>query len=95
MGDEQIIDAVKGRFPGIYDGNDVLEKGLKQMTPAIKEALVQFLQNNSHPEMNLLGFTVDKLKNEYNQNDVAAYLTLDFISRSPKEAIESLEKGIK
>ncbi|MDX9739251.1 MAG: hypothetical protein RBT33_02725 [Candidatus Dojkabacteria bacterium] len=66
---------------------------IETMNPLLKESLIKYLKEDTLDEVNLLGYTVETLRDDYHMNEVAAFLTLDWIIREPDEAIASLQKG--
>lgn len=89
------MNSIQSKFHDIYPENKVnlLVPSLEKMSPAIKKALESFLLTGNNLELNLLGYSVEKLTREHGMNEIAAYLTLDWIVREPDKAIESLRKG--
>lgn len=82
------------KFPE-YSGESlskVMSK-IETMNPLLKESLIKYLKEDTLDEVNLLGYTVETLRDDYHMNEVAAFLTLDWIIREPDEAIASLQKG--
>lgn len=95
MNDQEIIKEIQSLYPEQYSNDklDVLNSSLAKMSPVIKKALIEFLQTNSQLELNLLGYSVDNLAKDHGMNEVAAYLTLDWIIREPDKALESIKRG--
>lgn len=79
MTNEELIKIIQSKYPGIYPESNVglLISSFEEMSPVIRKSLEEFLQRNNHLELNLLGYTVDRLAKEHGMNEVAAYLTLD------------------
>lgn len=95
MGDQEIVNKIVNRYHGVYASTEAqghLKDGIQKMTSLIKYALVRYLETGNHEEINILGFTIEKLV-ERGQNEVAAYFSLDYLIRSPEQAIASLSKG--
>ncbi len=96
MNNEEIINKIRSLYPNTYtidSSVSILESGIEKLTPIIKKCIIYFLQSNSHLELILLGYSIEKLKKEQGMNEIAAYLTLDWIMHDPDEAIKSLNKG--
>lgn len=68
-------------------------KEISQIDPEIGQKLEKFLETGEIQEMEIEGYTIDKLMKEHGFNAVAAYLTMDWLRKSPKEAIASLKRG--
>lgn len=95
MSNEEIIKLIQSKYPKLYPNDKVyiLTSVLEKMSPLVKKALETFLQTNEHKEINLFGYSVQNLIAQQGMNEIAAYLTLDWIIREPDKAIESLKKG--
>lgn len=95
MTNEELIKSIQSKYPDVYPESKVglLTSGFEKMSPVIRKSLEELLQTNNHLELNLLGYTVDRLINEHGMNEVAAHLTLDWIVREPDKALESLKRG--
>lgn len=95
MSNEELVNLIQSKHPEAYPNDKVhiLTSGLEKMSPLIKKALETFLRTNEHKEINLLGYSIQNLIAEQSMNEIAAYLTLDWIIREPDKAIKSLKKG--
>lgn len=95
MTNEEIVSYIKNKYPQIYPDEkiDILTSSLEKMSQVVKEALTIFLQTGNHENLNLLGYSVQKLITEHAMNEIAAYLTLDWIVKEPNKALASLKKG--
>ncbi|OGZ60922.1 MAG: hypothetical protein A2919_00135 [Candidatus Spechtbacteria bacterium RIFCSPLOWO2_01_FULL_43_12] len=95
MSNEEIVNLIQAKYPQLYPNEkiDILTSSLEKMSPVVKKALESFLSSGNNLELNLLGYSVEKLTKEHGMNEIAAYLTLDWIVREPEKAIESLKKG--
>jgi len=96
MDTKSLVNLILSKYPSEYSNENapqILEKSIKEMTPFMRRSIENFLINDQLDEINLLGYTVKILKNQHHMNEVAAYLTLDWILREPQKALQSLEKG--
>lgn len=95
MNDNEIIDKIRAKYPDTYPGDKIntLISSLKEMSPVIKRGLASFLETGNHEEITLLGYSVEKLNKDAGMNEIAAYLTLDWIVREPDKAVSSLRRG--
>lgn len=95
MSNDEIKNLIQTKYPDKYPDNkiDILDASLDKMTPAVKMSLENFLQNGQREDISILGYSLDKLMNEHGMNEVAAYLTIDWIMREPTHALKSLRKG--
>jgi hypothetical protein len=93
---DEYVNLITSKYPEIYTEEDVKQNilpKLSNMTPLLLSSLKKFLTEGELDEINLLGYSVEKLKVEHNMNEVAAYMTLDWIIKEPEEAIVSLKRG--
>ena len=95
MTTQQITEAVIKKYPDKYpqDKAAILVEKIDQMTPGIKKSLELFLETGTITPVWLLGFDIDKLMKEHGMNEVASYLTIDWLARDPDAAMASLSKG--
>ncbi|HOV34783.1 MAG TPA: hypothetical protein PLS56_02205 [Candidatus Dojkabacteria bacterium] len=86
-------DLILSKFPEYNE--DQLSKIMSQidaMSPLLKKSLQKYLEKGTLDEINLLGYTVQSLKDNYGMNEITAFLTLDYILREPEKAVESIKK---
>ena len=83
------------RCPTSYSGQgiDLLISQIDKMDAEIKKQLEKFLNTGEISDIEAQGYSIKKLKAEQSMNEVAAFLTLDFIMKEPEKAIASLKKG--
>lgn len=95
MSNDEIKNLIQSKYPDKYPDNkiSVLDASLDKMTPAVRKSLENFLQSGQREDINVLGYSIDKLMNEHGMNEVAAYLTIDWILREPDQALQSLQRG--
>ncbi|MBU0975535.1 MAG: hypothetical protein ABIE03_06620 [Patescibacteria group bacterium] len=95
MNSEEIKIKIKERFPGVYEGRnlEVLMREVEMLTPVIKNGLVEFLESEVVPDIEVEGYSLEKLVSEHQMNVLAAFLTLDWLRKEPEEAKKSLLRG--
>lgn len=83
------------RFPDLYteEGINKLDLEKNPQDPQLRNALETFLDQDTLPNIEIAGYTVQKLKEEHHMNEIAAILTLDWLKCEPGKALESLKKG--
>lgn len=97
MDNDQLLKLIENKFP--YNTNKHtgrmgrMREGLEKMSPIIKRCLVNFLETGKIEEINLLGYSVEILKEKHGMTELAAYLTLDWLIREPDKAVKSLLRG--
>ena len=92
---ETIKEKILEKFPGIYSekGIDIVVAGVQEMDQEIRVGMERFLETGEIWGIQIEGFSVEKLIEEHGMNEVAAFLTLDWIKKEPEMAILSLQKG--
>jgi hypothetical protein len=94
---QEIEDKIKETFPNKYSevGLSIILQEIMAMEPEIRQELENFLFGRKYQNIKVQGYTLKKLTGEHNMNELAAFLTLDWIKKSPNEAISSLKKNHK
>jgi hypothetical protein len=75
------------------NGARAVASRLTAMTGPVDEAFRSWWATGVTPEIEIEGFTVDRLREEHGMNEIAALLTLDWLNRDPIAAAASLHKG--
>lgn len=91
-----LLSLILTKYPSVYtseSAQNTLISNIEKMNPLLRISLEKVLKNKEAPEINLLGYTVETLKINHGMNEIAAYLTLDWILKEPDQALHSLEKG--
>ena len=80
---------------GFYSeaGLDIILSGIEKLSGDLRELLEALLTGKDAPQVEVEGYTVEKLKKGHGMNEIAAVLTLDWLKREPEEAKKSLKKG--
>lgn len=74
-------------------GARIVANKLVVCTPQVKAAFMQWWQGGELPDLQIEGYTVQWLIEQHNMKPIAAFLTLDWLSREPEAAIASLKRG--
>ena len=94
MEKEEMMTLVLKRYPGVYDNKlEQIASELDSMDPEFKLLFENFLTTGQVDNIEIQGYTVAKLKTEHGMNEVAAFLTLDWLKQEPEVASKSLERG--
>lgn len=96
MDTDLLTNLILSKYPDKYTKESIqknLIPNLQKMQPLLQKGLLEFLTKNTLLEINLLGFTIQSLKANHSMNEIAAYITLNWILEEPEKAISSLEKG--
>lgn len=92
---ERIKKLILGRYPGLYlDENiELLLSSIEKMDSSLRIKLENFLTSGEVSETVIQDYSVERLVKEHKMNELAAFLTLDWIKKEPLKAIMSLKKG--
>ncbi|KKR28591.1 hypothetical protein A2715_03245 [Candidatus Woesebacteria bacterium RIFCSPHIGHO2_01_FULL_39_32] len=95
MDEDAIKLRIQQKFPGLYPdkGLDLVAKKIQQFDTQLKLELEKFLETGEIPAREINGYTIDKLVKEHGMNELAAFLTMDWLIREPEKATESLHRG--
>lgn len=84
------------KYPGEYAGDNDMQRILEKiegMDPEVRNVLERILNNEEYEGIEIEGYTIEKLSDEYGMNEIAALLTLDWLKKEPENAKASLERG--
>lgn len=95
MNTPELINQIQTLYTNIYQADRLakLSNSVENLAPVIRHALEHFLTTSTHLEINILGHSVQSLMQGSKQNELAAYLTLDWLIREPQRAQEVLKRG--
>jgi len=66
---------------------------LEQATPQVREAFQVWWATQQPCELEIQGYTVASLMQEFQMNPIAAFLTLDWLMQEPESALAALAEG--
>lgn len=91
------IEKIKSRlvqeFGYSEKGAELVARQLAQLDPKLADAFSRWWRDGSTTDIEIEGFTVQRLMNEHRMNPIAAFLTLNWLLREPNKALISLAKG--
>jgi len=68
-------------------------KDIENFDPSLKTDLEKFLTEGKIPEREEKGYTFSRLTGELGMNPIGAFLTFQWITEDPEEAIDALKQG--
>lgn len=74
-------------------GADLVAGKLVAMQGDVWDAFVAWWESGKNPEIEIEGYSFDRLVRDYSMKPIAALLTLDWLQREPEKAVASLRKG--
>jgi hypothetical protein len=66
---------------------------LGNISPGLFQIFIDWWEKGQFPEIVVEGYSFESLQVEHSMNPLAAFLTLDWLTRDPKAAKESLRRG--
>src|SRR3989442_846228 len=88
-----LLDRLVSEFNYPPAGARLVATKLERISPPVRAAFLTWWNSGSAPPLEIHSYSVERLVDEHGMNPVAAYLTLDWLRRSPEEALKSLQKG--
>lgn len=68
---------------------------LLAMDVSLKEGFSLWIESEKETDYTIKGITLSDLKKKFNMTYPAALLTMDWVIKEPKEAIECINRGIR
>lgn len=68
---------------------------LKDIAPQFAELLAAWSNDQPYSDIEVCGYTIQSLVNDYDLGFIGALLTLDWIWKEPDEACKALQFGIR
>jgi hypothetical protein len=99
MGDPQIgtaetIRRLREEFGYPASGARLIAGKLGALSPPIRAAFVEWWRTGTmEGDLIVEGYTQQRLAEEHGMNPIAAFLTLDWLTREPVDALASLARG--
>lgn len=93
MESEWLINRLINEYQYSPKGALVVAEKIAGAQPIIKQSFFEFLDSHEIPEIEVEGYTIKRLIDQHDMKPPAAFLTLDWLMRSPDEAKKSLTKG--
>ncbi|MFZ5425143.1 MAG: hypothetical protein ACOZAO_05080 [Patescibacteria group bacterium] len=96
MDEIELKNRILQKFPGKYStrGIDHAVAKIQEMDDDFRNLLETFLRTGQVQEITMGDYTINKLRIQYGMNEIAAYLTMDWIKKHPEEAVVSIDDGI-
>ena len=74
-------------------GAEIIIPDILALQPSLKTLFEQWWQTGIVPNIEIEGYTIERLKAEQGMNVIAAFLTLDWLIQEPADAMVSLRSG--
>ncbi len=74
-------------------GAQLVADRLAGCSPQIQTAFLEWWKTGRLLELEIEGYTVQRLTTQHHMKPIAAFLTLDWLGREPQKALASLAKG--
>jgi|SRR3990172_3538034 len=93
MDAQSLIPRLVSEFSYPQAGAQLVADKLVSCSPEIRVAFLELWNTGRLTEMQIEGYTVQRLMTEHHMKPIAAFLTLDWLRRDPQKALASLKKG--
>ena len=70
-------------------------EALRTLSQELIPLLEAWQENRAYPPVEIEGYTLQDMMDEYTMHAVGAILTLDWLCKEPNEARQAMRKGIK
>lgn len=74
-------------------GAEIVWGRLDELDASIAPSFLKWWSQGTEPNVEVHGYSVQRLEQEHGMNPIAAFLTLDWLVREPERALESLRRG--
>jgi len=88
-----LVPRLRSEFGYPRAGAELVAGKLVKSSEAIWAAFWTYWQTGELPALEVEGYTIDGLVQQHSMKPIAALLTLDWLTREPERAKESLVKG--
>lgn len=93
MEEKDLVPRLVSEFGYPERGARVVAEDLVKCSPQVKEAFASWWNDGILGELQVEGHTVQQLMEEHGLTPIAAFLTLDWLSRDREEALAALAQG--
>ncbi len=93
MDAQSLIPRLVSEFGYPQAGAQLVADKLENCSPEIQAAFWEWWNTGSLSEIQIEGYTIQRLMAEHHMKPIAAFLTLDWLQREPQKALVSLTKG--
>lgn len=93
MNTNELVPRLMSEFGYPPAGAELVASKLINLTSPLDEAFLTWWTSGSMPELEIEGYSVQRLSDEHHMKPIAAFLTLDWLNREPRKAHASLKRG--
>ena len=68
---------------------------IEKFNPTIMNEFEVWVETQKSPKLTVEGYDFSCLINKYGMHPIGAFITLDWLTRDPQNAVNALKKGIK
>ena len=91
---DEIIPRLVSEFGYTEKNAERVARNLLACTPVIQEAFEKWWRGEGlDPHLEVKGYTLKRLIEEYRLRPIAAFLDMDWLIREPEEAVQALSEG--
>lgn len=93
MDDKKSIQRLIEEFGYTGSKSKMIWQKINEISPDLFKEFDEWWENGKQPDVIEGGVSYKELITKHSMNPLAAFLTLDWLKREPKTALESLKKG--
>ena len=90
---EFLVPRLIAEFGYPAEGARIVAEKIAACGPQVRAAFAMWWQTGELTDLEIEGYTVERLMAEHNMKPIAAFLTLDWLGREPEKARASLRRG--
>lgn len=93
---EEIKQKLEEKYSEGHTNDEVIKpilERIESMDSSLREILESFLMDRQYNDVDIEGFSINRLKNEYNMNEIDALLTLDELKKEPEKTLQKLREN--
>jgi hypothetical protein len=91
---DEIIPRLVSEFGYTEKNAEIVAHDLKECTPIVQEAFEKWWRGEGlDTHLEVKGYTLKRLIEEYGLRPIAAFLDLDWLLREPEKALKALSRG--
>ena len=92
---EKLTEALTTRLGYAQEGAALVSGELEDLDARLRPLLDAWLEReDGSGDMEISGYSIRRLEEDYGMNFIAALLTLDWLCKEPEKALSALQEGI-
>lgn len=93
MDERAVAQRLQEEFGYPEHGAEVVARKIIALGSPVQEAFQEWWSCGAEPDLEVHGYTVQRLRDEQGLSTIAAFLTLDWLRREPDRALDVVKRG--